>query len=36
MSAFFGMKRRAGMAQALAGNPCVVIVDEPTAVLDLE
>ena len=29
-----GMKRRLGVAQALIGNPKVVIVDEPTAGLD--
>ncbi len=29
-----GMKRRLGVAQALTGNPKVVIVDEPTAGLD--
>lgn len=31
-----GMKRRLGIAQALLGNPKVVIVDEPTAGLDPE
>ncbi|MBK8284406.1 MAG: ATP-binding cassette domain-containing protein [Ahniella sp.] len=31
-----GMRRRLGMAQALAGNPRVLIVDEPTAGLDPE
>ncbi len=29
-----GMKRRLGVAQALIGNPKIVIVDEPTAGLD--
>ena len=29
-----GMKRRLGIAQALLGNPRVIIVDEPTAGLD--
>ncbi|MFF4605287.1 ATP-binding cassette domain-containing protein [Streptomyces sp. NPDC001339] len=29
-----GMKRRVGIAQALMGNPSVLIVDEPTAGLD--
>lgn len=29
-----GMKRRAGIAQALLGNPRVLVVDEPTAGLD--
>ena len=31
-----GMKRRVGIAQALVGNPRIVIVDEPTAGLDPE
>lgn len=31
-----GMKRRVGIAQALVGNPKVLIVDEPTAGLDPE
>lgn len=31
-----GMKRRVGIAQALMGNPKLVIVDEPTAGLDPE
>lgn len=31
-----GMKRRLGIAQALLGDPKVLIVDEPTAGLDLE
>lgn len=31
-----GMKRRAGIAQALLGDPSVIIVDEPTAGLDPE
>lgn len=31
-----GMKRRAGIAQALMGNPKLLIVDEPTAGLDPE
>jgi ABC-2 type transport system ATP-binding protein len=31
-----GMKRRIGIAQALLGNPPVLIVDEPTAGLDPE
>lgn len=31
-----GMKRRVGIAQALLGNPRLIIVDEPTAGLDPE
>ena len=31
-----GMKRRVGIAQALVGNPLMIIVDEPTAGLDPE
>lgn len=31
-----GMKRRVGIAQALVGNPRILIVDEPTAGLDPE
>lgn len=31
-----GMKRRAGIAQALVGNPKILVVDEPTAGLDPE
>ncbi len=31
-----GMKQRLGIAQALAGNPGIIIVDEPTAGLDPE
>jgi len=31
-----GMKRRIGIAQALIGNPRIVVVDEPTAGLDPE
>lgn len=31
-----GMKRRVGIAQAIIGNPQIVIVDEPTAGLDPE
>ena len=31
-----GMKRRLGIAQAIIGNPKVIIVDEPTTGLDPE
>ncbi len=31
-----GMKRRVGIAQALVGNPRILVVDEPTAGLDPE
>lgn len=31
-----GMKRRVGIAQALTGNPQILVVDEPTAGLDPE
>ncbi|MGL5415139.1 MAG: ATP-binding cassette domain-containing protein [Clostridium sp.] len=31
-----GMVRRVGIAQALIGNPKIIIVDEPTAGLDIE
>jgi len=31
-----GMKRRVGIAQAILGNPSLIIVDEPTAGLDPE
>jgi len=31
-----GMKQRIGIAQALLGSPALIIVDEPTAGLDLE
>ncbi len=31
-----GMKQRLGVAQAIAGNPRIIIVDEPTAGLDPE
>ena len=29
-----GMRRRLGIAQAMLGNPKIVMVDEPTAGLD--
>jgi len=30
-----GMRRRLGIAQAMLGNPAFIMVDEPTAGLDL-